>query len=350
MKHHFLSRRDFLKLNLAALGGLAFAPLARSWDEFSDGDLIRVAAKSVSVHRNPDDTSPIIRQQYRDDIVNVYQEVNSGTPGYNPIWYRVWGGYLHRARLQKVKVIYNQPLNTIHQNGQLAEITVPYSQSMRYTSSKGWQPLYRLYYNTTHWIVGIDEGPDKLPWYRILDELLEINYHVPTTHLRPIPEEEWAPLSPEIPFEKKRIEVDLSRQFLTAYENNQAVFQTSISSGIPGMQSANQLPSATPRGEFNIQSKYPSKHMGDGSLASDIEAYELVGVPWTSFFTSTGYAFHGTYWHDNFGVPMSRGCVNMRPAEAMWLFRWAFPVSPPQEFKTPEKVDRKGFGTAVKIF
>src|SRR3972149_5463620 len=110
------------------------------------------------------------------------------------------------------------------------------------------------------------------------------------------------------------------------------------------------LEARLPRGTFNLQSKFPSKHMGDGSLASDIEAYELVGVPWTSFFTSTGYAFHGTYWHNNFGVPMSRGCVNMRPAEARWLFRWALPIALPEEFETPGKVDRKGFGTAVKIF
>jgi hypothetical protein len=90
--------------------------------------------------------------------------------------------------------------------------------------------------------------------------------------------------------------------------------------------------------------------MGNGSLASDIEAYELLGVPWTCFFESKGYAFHGTYWHDNFGVPMSRGCVNMRPSEARWLFRWALPLALPKEFETPSKVDRKGKGTAVKIF
>ena len=91
--------------------------------------------------------------------------------------------------------------------------------------------------------------------------------------------------------------------------------------------------------------------MGDGSLASDIDAYELVGVPWTSFFTETGgYAFHGTYWHDNFGVPMSRGCINMRPAEAKWLFRWAFPLSSPGDFEVPSKVDRRGYGTPVVIY
>lgn len=345
-----LSRRDFLKLGTAAIGSLAFSPFALNGEEFNDGNLVRVAAKSVSVYSLADDTSRIVSQHYRDELVNVYQEVVAQTPGYNPVWYRVWGGFMHRARLQKVKVIYNTPLNEISKKGQLAEVTVPYTQSMRFTSTLGWQLLYRLYYETTHWIVGIEEGPDGHPWYRLLDELLEIEYHVPAKHLRPIPENEWAPISPEIPFEKKHIEVDLERQLLTAYENQGIVMQTKISSGIAGMQSTNGLSTATPRGSFNIGNKFPTKHMGDGSLASDVEAYELVGVPWTSFFTSTGYAFHGTYWHDNFGVPMSRGCVNMRPADARWLFRWARPVSPPEWFEVPGKVDRKGYGTTVKIF
>ena len=346
----FLSRGDFLKLGAAALGSLAFSPFLLNWDEFNDGKLVRVAAKSVSVYSQPDDTSRIVSQHYRDEIVNVYQEVVAQTPGYNPVWYRVWGGYMHRARLQKVKVILNKPLTTISENGILAEVTLPYTQSMRFTSARGWQPLYRLYYETTHWIISVDEGPDRQPWYRLLDELLEINYHVPAKHLRPVPENEWDPISPELSFEKKRIEVDLERQLLTAYESNEIVLQTKISSGIAGMQSINGLPTATPRGTFNILDKFPSKHMGDGSLASDIEAYELVGVPWTSFFTSTGYAFHGTYWHDNFGVPMSRGCVNMRPAEARWLFRWSRPVCPPKVFETPGKVDRKGYGTTINIY
>jgi len=345
-----LSRRDFFKLGAAALGSLAFSPFIPILGEFNDGEIVRVASKSVSVYSQPDDTSLIVSQHYRDEIVNVYEEVTARTPAYNPVWYHAWGGYMHRAHLQKVQIIYNKPLDTVPQKGQLAEVSVPYIQSMRYTSTNGWQPLYRLYYETTHWIVGIDAGPDGRPWYRLLDELLEINYHVPAAHLRPIPEDEWDPISPEIPFERKRIEVDLTRQLLSAYENEKVIFQTSISSGIPGLPSSNNLPTATPRGKFNIQSKYPSKHMGDGSLAADIEAYELVGVPWTSFFTSTGYAFHGTYWHDNFGVPMSRGCINMRPAEAKWLFRWALPLSPTEEFEVPSKVDRRGFGTSVVIY
>jgi len=82
---------------------------------------------------------------------------------------------------------------------------------------------------------------------------------------------------------------------------------------------------------------------GDGNLFAGIEDYELPGVPWTSFFTETGVAFHGTYWHNNFGAPMSRGCINMRVEEAKWLFRWAWPAH------EAEKISNRGLGTRVLI-
>ncbi len=340
-----ISRRDFLKLTAGALGGLAFTPFENAFSQFDDIDLVRVATDSVSVHREPNDISRIVGQWYRDDLIHIYREVDSGVPEYNPIWYRVWGGYVHRARLQKVKILYNEPLAFIPEEmRQPAEVTVPYTQAMRYTQTYGWQPNLRLYYSSVHWIDGVDTGPDGQPWYRILDELLRYPYYAKANHLRPIPFEEWAPITPEIPYEMKRIEVNLTNQVLSAYEYDELVFQTKISSGITTWQTdPKALSTRTPSGRFTILSKYPSKHMGNGSLFADIEDYELPGVPWTSFFTDVGYAFHGTYWHDNFGVPMSRGCVNMRVEDAQWLFRWSRPVH------KPEEISSRRLGTMVII-
>jgi hypothetical protein len=334
-----LSRRDFLKLGALSLGGLAFTPFLPEITAFEDARLARVATSSVSVYKSPSDQSQIVATWNRDDLIHVYEEVAAEAPKYNPVWYRVWGGYMHRARLQKVRVLYNEPLASVSEKGQLAEVTVPYTQSYRYTPRDGWQPLYRLYYETTHWIVGVETGPDGQPWYRLLDELLEINYSVPAIHLRPFADEELAPLSPDVPFEKKRIEVSIATQTLFAYENDLAVFQADVSTGLAGLPSANNIPTVTPKGRFNIEGKMPSKHMGDGSLASD-----LVGVPWNCFFTDQGHAFHGTYWHDNFGVPMSHGCVNMRMADAKWLFRWTRPLAAPVRETTI------GYGTMVHIY
>jgi hypothetical protein len=88
-----------------------------------------------------------VTQRFRDELVNVYEEVDARTLAYNPIWYRTWGGYIHRARLQKVKVLLNEPLRAIPEGSRLvAEITVPYTQAMRYTKTYGWQPILRLYH------------------------------------------------------------------------------------------------------------------------------------------------------------------------------------------------------------
>jgi lipoprotein-anchoring transpeptidase ErfK/SrfK len=343
-----ISRRDFLKLTGTTLGGLAFSPYLPPLDEFSDGDLVRVGTTQVSVYSQPNDESTIVGQVYRDQILNVYDEVNSGTPGYNPVWYRVWGGYVHRARMQKVQYIYNNPAKSIRETGQIAEVTVPFTQAMRRVG-KDWFPIYRLYYTTVHWVKGVEEGPDGEPWYNLLDELLEVNYIVPATHLRLIADEEFTPLSADVPYEHKRIEVSLATQTVTCFEYNEPVFTTTVSSGrLNSKPGPNGIPTRTPAGNFHVMVKMPSKHMGDGSLAADIEAYELPGVSWTSFFTEQGHAFHGTYWHDNFGVPMSSGCINMRTEEAKWLFRWCLPPASAEEI-SPLTLDKKGFGTPVIV-
>jgi lipoprotein-anchoring transpeptidase ErfK/SrfK len=103
------------------------------------------------------------------------------------------------------------------------------------------------------------------------------------------------------------IDINLSRQSLTAYQGNSPVFSTSISSGIAGRR--------TPTGRFAVRTKIPSQRMtGPG--------YNLPGVPYVMYFAGAN-AIHGTYWHNNFGRPMSHGCVNMRIPEAKWLYNWA---------------------------
>lgn len=350
MKQNF-SRRDFLKLSAATLSGLVFTPVFPPLEDFDDSNLVRVATKSVSVHSQADDSSRIVSQLYRDELVRVYDLVKAEKPEYNPYWYRVWGGYVHRARLQPVKVLYNRPLDAIPAGERrLAEVTVPFAQPWRFTKARGWEMLnFRLYFESVHWIDGLDQGPDGQAWYRVFDELVSIPYYVPAIYLRPIPHEELAPISPEIPWENKRIEVNLTTQTLTAFEYDKPIFATSISSGIiAGRSNPKQISTKTPNGEFHIEEKMPSKHMGNGNLFADAEDYELPGVPWTCFFTPVGHAFHGTYWHDNFGVPMSHGCINMRTAEARWLFRWVRPPHTVDDLDT--KYYFRGYGTLVKIF
>ena len=347
-----LSRREFLKLGGLSLGTMAFTPFVPRDADQDDGNIARVTIHEVDVYAEPRDGAQIVGKRYRDQLVQIYYELEPADAPifYNKLWYRVWGGYIHSSYLQKVKINYNEGLAEVSESGQLAEVTVPYSQSYTYNQYDGWQVEYRLYFETTHWITGVDQGPDGRAWYQLTDELQPWSYWVPADHMRPISSEELAPISPEIPSGDKRIEVDLARQSLAAYEYNQIVFQTRVSSGIPSSRpTSNGIPTETPKGSFNIYSKMPSKHMGDGNLMQgdlNLDAYELVGVPWTMFFhrLDTGYALHGTYWHNNFGWQMSHGCVNMRNEDAKWLFRWTTPLNHPAE------IEKNGLGTQVIIY
>lgn len=349
MKQKF-TRRDFLTLVGLGMGSLAFRPFFNAYDSSDSGDLARIAIKSVSVYKEPWDKSQIIQQRYRDDLVNVYYEVVSEKgPGYNPVWYRVWGGYIHSAHLQRVKI---RPQPIVHQiptAGQIAEVSVPFTQAMMPAGRGKWKDVYRLYYESVHWIVGVEQGPDGTPWYRIKDELFDVDvldYFAPAEHFRLISPDELTPISPDVPAHKKKIEVSLGTQTLTALEDGKVVLKTLISSGLPqSSPPPGQVSTQTPCGVFNIQNKMPSKHMGDGNLTADLDAYELPGVPWVCFFEpENGVATHGTYWHTNYGSTMSHGCVNMKTEEARWLYRWATPVA------NFEKVDTKGFGTQIEIF
>ncbi len=221
---------------------------------------------------------------------------------------------------------------------------MPYTDSLRYIRSGEWQPVYRFYYGSVHWITRLDEGPDGEAWYGLTDDRLRVLLHVPAAHIRPISAKEISPISPDVPPEDKRIEVSLAKQTLTAYEKGEVALHTKISTGIPSRgPSPNGIPTDTPSGNFHVSLKVPSRHMGDGELTSSLNAYELPGVPWVTFFHSYGIGFHGTYWHDNFGVRMSHGCVNMRNQAAQWIFRWTTP-----EIKHTEWF-KKGRGTLIQV-
>jgi len=103
------------------------------------------------------------------------------------------------------------------------------------------------------------------------------------------------------------IDVDLSNQRVYAYEGDVVVNSFIVSTGT--------WATPTVTGQYNIYVKYVSAKMsGPG--------YYLPNVPYIMYFYK-GYGLHGTYWHNNFGTPMSHGCVNLRTDDAAWLFNWA---------------------------
>jgi len=114
----------------------------------------------------------------------------------------------------------------------------------------------------------------------------------------PAPSEHW-------------IDVNLTTQTLTAYEGETPVLNSLISSGMW------QFPTVT--GEFHTWMKYESQDMSGYHLGYN---YDLPDVPHVMYFFKD-YAIHGAYWHNNFGTPMSHGCVNVNLVDAEWLYNWA---------------------------
>lgn len=122
--------------------------------------------------------------------------------------------------------------------------------------------------------------------------------------------------------EDKRIEINLTNQHLYAYEGQDLVYDFPVSTGKWGQ---------TPTGTFNIwiKLKYTRMTGGNKNLGT---YYNLPNVPYTMYFYNNdipktrGYGIHGAYWHNNFGHPMSHGCINMKPEDAEKLYYWADPT------------------------
>lgn len=122
-------------------------------------------------------------------------------------------------------------------------------------------------------------------------------------------------LGQTLPVTEKWIEVDLSQQKLYAYEDDKIIYEFLISSG---------KWAPTPVGEFRIWSKLRYLTMSGGDKANGTYYY-LPNVPYVMFFYQA-FALHGTYWHNNFGIPMSHGCVNLNVIDAEKLFTWTGPI------------------------
>ncbi|MBU6333367.1 MAG: L,D-transpeptidase [Chloroflexi bacterium] len=112
---------------------------------------------------------------------------------------------------------------------------------------------------------------------------------------------------------ERRIEIDLTQQRLTAYENDLPVYHAPVATGKDGFN--------TPVGTFEIYHRTPMQDMR-GSAGG--ESWYVPRIPWVQFIHG-GVALHGTYWHDRWGTGtrMSHGCINLNLDDAQWLYEWA---------------------------
>ncbi len=338
-----ITRREFMKL--ASAGTLAYAlkdlrvgrALAASAPKQG-----RITWSGIPLYDAPTFNGNKILAFRADEVLEITSVDENGEAGnpFNSAWYQVNGeGYTYSGWIQPVETNYQKPKFDIPASGQVGEITVPFSITRKdpYVYAK---TGYRIYYGTTHWVTRVVVTRDeKSIWYEIYDSLLKKYFYVPSHDMRLIPSDELTLLSPEVPDEQKKIVVDLSTQLVTAFEGEKLVFSERCSSGVKGTD--------TPKGEFRTYHKGPSVHMtNEGDALEEETVYSLPGVPWCSFFTGAGNAFHGTYWHNDYGRPRSHGCVNLPTDAARFIYRWTTPNVPADT----QYLHRPGEGTNVHIY
>lgn len=338
-----ISRREFLKL--ASAGSLAFALRDLRLDRALAAPAAikqgRITWSGIPLYDGPTFNGKKIHFFGADKVVEISAIDENGEAGnpFNSTWYQIDNGYTYSGWIQPVETNYQKPVFSIPEKGQVGEITIPFCDTKKapYTyAERG----YRIFYSSTHWVTKtIVQRDEKSIWYEIYDFYLKKSLYVPAYAMRLIPNEELSTLSPEVPDEEKHIVVDLSVQLVTAFEGEQLVFSQRCASGVRGTD--------TPKGEFRTYHKGPSVHMtNEGDAVENESVYSLPGVPWCSFFTGAGNAFHGTYWHNDYGRPRSHGCVNLPSEAAKFIYRWTKPTVPPDE----DYVHLPGEGTRVQIF
>ncbi len=159
---------------------------------------------------------------------------------------------------------------------------------------------------------GLDETiRDTVPIYNRPAVPAPLAQPMPSTEPNYSPPPQTAPNVAPTTSGEKWIDIDLTAQTVTAYEGETPVFNALVSTGTSQYQ--------TVVGVYKVYVKHKKTRMRGGY---GVEAYDLPDVPYVMYFYR-GYGLHGTYWHNNFGTPMSHGCVNLSTTDAEWLFNWA---------------------------
>ncbi|MBV6397392.1 MAG: hypothetical protein HFACDABA_03006 [Anaerolineales bacterium] len=353
-----ISRRDVLKLGALGLGALAFRPLARfNFDtlsapkrlpQFPASEIIgRVVTRDVSLRSSPTNDSlqnNILRPVQPDELFVWGREVVGRVTGglSNQRYVETPEGYIYGSMLQPTKNIPNAPITQMPagQTGFWAEVTVPYvelahdgviaSPWLKDNIAYNFPP--RLYYGQVVWMDQIRQNNNFVE-YRWNEDAYGKGYGYGAygeffwadgAAFKILTEEDVAAISPEVDSKEKSISVNLDYQTLSCFEGKREVFFCRTSTGISidpvtGLRGGEL---ATPVGNLLTHWKIISKNM----TAGDSQAgYSTPAVPWCTFVSGEGVAVHGAFWHNAFGEKWSHGCINVRPEDAKWIFRWTTP-------------------------
>ena len=250
-------------------------------------------------------------------------------------------GYIWSSRVQPTRNLPNTPITVIPagQPGFWAEVTVPYVDlTLEGTAASPWLKSKqqfnfppRVYYGQVIWIdqVRQNNGFSEYRWnegadghgygYGAYGEFFWLD----GAGVKVLTDADVAPISPDVDPAEKKIVANVTYQTLSCFEGDTEVFFCRISSG-QKFDSTGAISDAlaTPVGDLSAWWKIFSKNMTAGSEQA---GYSTPAVPWCTFISGEGVAIHGAFWHNDFGERRSHGCINVKPEEAKWIFRWTTP-------------------------
>lgn len=357
-----LSRRSFLKLSgLGMIGASAHRALSLpgALPDFPNSEQLgRVCVGRVDLKAHPDSTSATVGVLYEDHVLPWLQEV----VGHNPYrfvqrYVETPEGYIWAPDLQPVQNHPNEdPLPELpqwgSQPGMWAEVTVPYVDLVQANppARSDWVknvPLPRFYYQQVFWVDEIEQSPDGAIRYRVNERYGNPGdiFWADAAALRPIPPEEIEPINPEVEDKRVVVNIEQYKQYLSCYEGGREVFFCRVACGKEFDSEGKPLgKSSTPTGSHHPWRRMISLQMSGG--ASGV-GWNLPGVAWTTFITGTGIAVHATFWHNNFGGEyQSHGCINARPEDAKWIWRWMQPAVP---YDPGDRTMNMNEGTIVQV-
>lgn len=347
-----LTRRQLLKLIAASTAAAALSrpfhararyPTPRDPSQTGEETWVWMgrAIHTLHFYETPSTDAARLEVRTRDQAFPITRLVHAPFSAHNDRWYETPLGYVHSAWVLPVRVYPPQPLiQDVGEWGFWGEISQPWTEAYLQPDPNA-ERVYRFYGGTVYHVVEALEDAQGTGWYKVFDEFpaQDPPYQwVLARDVRRIPRGEMAPIHPFAG--RKRIEVDLAKQRLLCYEGERIAFTTLVASGV-GVQRVEteteegvdtvDVDLDTPQGETAVLLKQPSRHMTNRPMkAGDpwplVEVFDLPGIPWNLFFDLSGTAIHGTYWHNDFGVKRSHGCLNVSCQAARWVYRWAAPI------------------------
>lgn len=361
------SRRDFLKLSAAGMTAILLNKVKIVSADFSQlptGDNLGRCFATTKIHARPNIDSEVINTLYEDNVVVINKEVVGTSDSRllrSKTWYETDAGYIYAPNIQPVKNIENPVLESLPnygiQPGFWAEVTVPYvdltlegndpkSPKLKELIATNPNPP-RFYFSQVLWVDGIQKADDGRILYHVIEKHGSYGdkFWADGRAFKILTPDDLSPIDPEV--ENKSIVVDVTHQKLSCFEGSREILYTTISTGALHNNQGQSVDAwSTPIGDyFAVNRKFISLHMAGGD-ANKASGYEEFAVSYSSIFATGGVALHSTYWHNAWGSPMSHGCVNLKPDDSKFIYRWTQPTTPYED----GKIEQEGYaGTSVRV-